>query len=78
MKPTIGRTVIYNTTEEQKTKMRVDYANVADKLPATIVAVWGTESVNLKVNLDGPGDMWLTSITRGDEPGQWNWPVIEE
>lgn len=77
MKPTIGRVVIFTTTEEQKVKMKVDGCNVQDKLPATIVSVHGEECVNLKVQLDGPGEMWVTSALKGDAPYQWEWPVIE-
>lgn len=81
MKPTIGRVVIYNTTEEERAQAEKSQANKQEKLPATIVAVWGEEEdsvINLRVTADGPStaDLWKTSIQRGDGPGQWNWPVI--
>ena len=42
MVPTIGRLVIYNTTEAEQQKMRdMQNCNVQQKLPAIVVAVWG-------------------------------------
>lgn len=82
MVPTIGRVVIYNTTEEDQQKMRdMENCNPQEKLPAIIVAVWGdTEEslINLNVLLDGEGSIWKTSIAKGDEPGLWNWPEIKK
>lgn len=83
MEPTIGRIVIYKTTEAQQKAMQSAPAlnkgtNVSKELPAMIVAVWGPTVVNLKVFLDGHGDIWVTSATLGDDPGQWNWPVIKK
>lgn len=83
MKPTIGRVVIYNTTDADKAKMEAASkinggCNVQDKLPAIIVAVWGDECVNLKVVTDGNLDLWVTSSLKGDQPMNWNWPVIEK
>lgn len=82
MKPTIGRMVVYTATEDDKQQMRdMENCNVQDQLPAVVVAVWGDDEnalVNLKVLLDGEGDVWRTSIPRGDEPFNWNWPVIHK
>lgn len=79
MKPTIGRVVIYNTTEADRKKMTDSgTANEQKQLPATIVAVWGETTVNAKVELDGEGSLWKTSILQGDNEGNWNWPVIEK
>lgn len=82
MKPTIGRIVIYNTSDVDKEKMKAvnllnGNCNVQDKLPAVITAVWGDECVNLKVIVDGCFDLWVTSALKGDNPMNWNWPVIE-
>lgn len=82
MKPTIGRIVIYNTTDADKAKMTAASlisggCNVQDQLPAIIVAVWGENCVNLKVITDGNLDLWVTSAIQGDQPMNWNWPVIE-
>lgn len=78
MAPTIGRIVIYNTTDSDKEKMRLASrttgCNVQDKLPAIVVAVWGEECVNLKVICDGNLEIWATSVTLGDNPYNWNWP----
>lgn len=82
MKPTIGRVVIYNTTAEEQYGMRALGNNIQEKLPAIIVAVWGDSDdacINAKVLIDGiHPDLWKTSINRGDEPGQWNWPVVQK
>ena len=78
MKPTIGRIVKYIPTDLEKKEMeKADYCNVAEELPAIIVAVWGEDCVNLKVMLDGVGDRWITSTLKGDQPGQWDWFVKE-
>ena len=62
MKPTIGRVVIYNTTQEDRDFMsKQPDCNVHDKLPAIIVAVWSETYVNLKVICDGKLDLWKYS-----------------
>lgn len=77
-KPSIGRIVIYNTTEKEQETFSTLSCNVSKQLPATIVAVWGETCINAKVQVDGlHDDLWKTSISQGDAPGQWNWPVIE-
>lgn len=75
-KPTIGRIVIYRTTEEDKINFRSTYDNVVDQLPAVIVNVWNDTLVNLKVLTDGKTDLWKTSISQGEYEGQWSWPVV--
>lgn len=80
MKPTIGRIVIYNTTEEEQAFMRQGpECNAATQLPAVITAVWGDTCVNLRVIADGGQhmDIWKTSVLLGSGPSTWNWPVIE-
>ena len=77
MKPTIGRVVIYNTTEEDKASAGKNFDNVVQQLPAIIVNVWSDTCINVRVFSDGGGMLWKTSINQGDQPGQWNWPVIE-
>lgn len=47
-----------------------------DELPAMIVRPWGDECVNLVVHLDGPGSLWLTSRTYGENQQQWRWPLV--
>lgn len=83
MKPTIGRIVIYNTTEAEREAMRknndLGYCNVQAQLPAIVVAAWSETTLNLKVSLDGNSpDLWKTSALQGDGEGQWNWPVKSE
>jgi hypothetical protein len=84
MIPTIGRIVIYNSTNEQLKAMEDSYkntgkgCNIQSKLPAIIVAVWSDIMVNLKVITDGQDDLWVTSSHLGDGAGEWNWPVKQE
>ena len=78
MKPTIGRIVRYRTTEEDRESMRKNHQNVQEELPAIIVAVWSDTCVNLKVLLDGEGDMWVTSSSQGNDEMNWNWFEIKK
>ena len=80
-KPTIGRIVHYNPSLTDVAKM--DAASVLNggcnrpnKLAAIVTAVWSDSCVNLRVVCDGNLDLWITSANIGDQPGQWNWPVI--
>lgn len=69
--PTIGDTVLYQSTEEDLKWMREQPdCNEAAVLPAVIVADWGS-CVNLKVITDGNQDLWKTSIQQGVNPGEW-------
>lgn len=71
MAPTIGRIVHYHVGKEG-----------SDVRPAIITHVWET-SVNLVIFNDGsyePGQtipMHRTSVTEGNDEGQWSWPPIE-
>ena len=73
MEPTIGRIVIFNVPEDMKPKV-----NHAEKLPAIIVRAWSEGVVNLKIITDGENDIWQTSVSQGNKPNQWNWPVKVE
>lgn len=93
MKPTIGRVVIYHTTEQERNFNKLS-GNLQYELPAIIVAVHSDTCVNLKVFPDGVGDMWKTSIELAREgakvgdtderlgapspEGCWSWPVINK
>ncbi|MBI9055497.1 MAG: hypothetical protein JEY96_16865 [Bacteroidales bacterium] len=77
MKTTIGRVVIYKTTEADQELMKITpNCNVAEELPALIVAVHSDECVNLKVIADGELDIWVTSAQKGDEPMNWDFPEL--
>lgn len=84
MKPTIGRTIMYNLGESDKKHLEAlykanQYGNIPDVAPAVIVAVWSDTCVNIKVHIDGPTpDLWKTSVQQGDDESQWNWPVIHK
>jgi hypothetical protein len=80
MKPTVGRIVMYIPTTEDLKKFedaQGNYGESVKKLPAIITNVWSDTCVNLKVIGDAPIDLWRTSMNLGDQPGNWNWPVIE-
>jgi hypothetical protein len=49
-----------------------------DQFPAVIVAIWGPESVNLQVLLDGNDTYWATSRRGGGLHGEWQWPTPGE
>jgi hypothetical protein len=68
-KPSIGRIVIFTFPEVQNFQN-----NNTNKAPAIIVNVWSDKCVNLKVLTDGVHDHWVTSVTKGDGPREWNWP----
>lgn len=74
-KPTIGCIVVYNTSETDKLIMRSTGDKVRDQLAAIIVGV-DEETVNLKVLQDGTGILYLEQISQGNQPEQWDWPVI--
>lgn len=74
MKPTIGRIVHFKVPEYLKNQIA---GNKSEILPAVIVAVCSDTMVNLKVLTDGIHDLWVTSVSQGDEVNQWNFPVIE-
>lgn len=77
MNPTIGRVVIYNTTAlDQRMINEHPHNTPQEKSPAIIVAV-AKETVNLKVFIDGHGDFYKNDVKQGDQPGEWDWPVID-
>lgn len=41
--------------------------NGSDVAPAVITRVWNEQGVNLKVLLDNPDNIWLTSVTLCDD-----------
>lgn len=79
MAPTQGRIVKYKLTAADRDKLSAYnktevFSNMAEELPAIITAVWSEDSVNIKVFVDGNApDLWVTSISQGDEEGNWNW-----
>jgi len=84
MTPTIGRIVIYNTTQADRDRMSTSYQlgaiqNTVNQLPAVITNVFSESCVNVKVFVDGHGnDLWKTSIMLGPNEGSWSWPVISK
>lgn len=50
--------------------------HVGDIFPAMVVQTWGDRpdsAVNLKVELDGPDTLWVTSRHVGEGPGTYHW-----
>lgn len=84
MTPTIGRIVIFHTTKQDQATMQVNNtsgcSNIREELPAMIVGINKSGdaiiSINLKVELDGHGQLWKKSVVEGNEEGQYSWPVI--
>ncbi|WP_030747600.1 hypothetical protein [Streptomyces sp. NRRL F-5135] len=85
MQPTIGRIVHYRlkTTDVERiaSQRRIypelaagNLVNEGDAVPALIVRVWHGTLCNLRLILDGPDDLWVTSRPEGDTPGRWTWP----
>lgn len=83
--PTIGRVVHYRLSEQdieliaehrRETGEQGNTAYPGDVYPAFVVRAFGdTLSVNLRVMLDGPDTLWVTS--RGysvQTQGCWFWP----
>ena len=76
--PSIGRTVIYNTTPEDRDYFLRNKINIVEQLPAVISNVHDDEIVNLKVTVDGfhtglfrPN---TSMATKEGEEGTWEWP----
>ena len=78
--PSIGDRVIYHPTSDHDKQMsEAKNCNSANVLPATVVAEWGTNTVNLKVHFDGDiPDVWVTSANKGLNQGEWEWPWEHE
>lgn len=50
-------------------------ARAGDLVPAIVVRVWSPDCVNARILGDGPGEaLWSTSLMRGQDLGQWDWP----
>lgn len=78
MEPTIGRIVVYTTTDQDQRMINEHPHNTPrEQSPAIIVAVLDEETVNLKVLIDGCGELYRKEVVQGNEPGQWNWPVVQ-
>jgi hypothetical protein len=75
----IGDVVVYKPTEEEKDFMSVTHnCNVANELPAFVVAVWSEDCINIKVMYDGAvDDLWKTSVPEGYGQGQWHKHVAD-
>lgn len=79
----VGRTVHFKLDQHHADAInsRNDGGNRVEKgdvFPMVVVRMWGPASpevaVNGKVELDGPGSLWVTSVCEGTHAGQWSWP----
>lgn len=73
--PVPGRIVYF--VFDQYTAEQVTTGNrpkVGDIAPAQVMKNWGS-CLNLKVNLDGPDSLWVTSVSFGADhaPRSWHW-----
>ena len=62
---------------EKYTGFQVHVGNLAslgDVLPMIIVRWCSGDEVQGQVFLDGNDTLWVKTVGRGDEPGQWDWP----
>lgn len=84
MMPKLGEVVLFTFSKDDQDKIEnhrdaavLQSLGQSIKVPATVVAVWGEDCVNLRVHLDGPGpDIWETSVPRFDpthERDGWYW-----
>jgi len=81
MKLKVGTIVGYKPTATEMGLMRErrSVCNIQEDLPAVIVAIDPeNETVNLKVLLDGQGDIWATGVKQGEEVGQFDFYPTEE
>ncbi len=52
--------------------------DVGDIFPMIIARVPpGGDIINGQVILDGNDSLWVTDAVKGEEPGQWDWPTIQ-
>jgi hypothetical protein len=78
-----GQHVVYSLAEHDVLKIEASREHnsgvvhnsieVGQAFPAFIVRDWG-EYTNLRVLLDGPDDLWATSVRAGNGPGTWREP----
>lgn len=65
------RFVDYKLTADDASKViEGNPASEGDVFPMLVTKEWPT-SVNGRVFTDGPVILWVTSVTQGDRPGQW-------
>ena len=69
-------------------KMKVDsngyQAHVGNSVSAgqivsgSVVAVWESQMINAKLDLDGNDSYWVTSVSQGEEEGNWDWMPFQK
>lgn len=90
--PTAGRIVLYRLSEDDVKAImkhrqdgtgrhRGNKPNVGDEYPMMIIRPWSDQPgscVNGQVFLDGNDNLWVTSVSVGEGPRTWSWPVIKK
>lgn len=78
MSPSIGRTVHFVVDSMTAQLLGGNHASGFTRIaPATVVALWPNDCVNLKVFGDGPNDVWVTSVMYSEDVNvtrSWHWP----
>ncbi|MEM8506218.1 MAG: hypothetical protein AAF717_00250 [Bacteroidota bacterium] len=74
-KLSIGRIVRYAPTEQEQLKITGMGCLAAKELPALVVETNGAKA-NLKVQLNGPGELFVKEVKEGKKPGTWQWPPV--
>jgi hypothetical protein len=74
--PTIGRIVIFTFDDYWASMVPSALYKDGDEAPAIVTRVHSDAVVNLKVFLDGPLDLSVTSVLPGPKgaPRCWRWP----
>lgn len=80
MKPTIGKMVVYRTTQADREMMKRSEQKciVQEKLPAVVISVKDDETVNLRVFCDGDITLHKTDAVRGAKEGGWVYRLNEK
>jgi hypothetical protein len=86
--PSIGRIVHYRLSEQdindvfvKHGQIRGSQPKVGDVCAAVVTGVFAAyrsvdapPALDLRVFVNGPGDLWVTEKLEGTEPAQWCWP----
>lgn len=80
----LGLTVLYRLSKadvdliairrrESEGQKQGNPAHEGERVPMIVTATWSAgDNVNGQVILDGDDSLWVTSVNRGDQPGEWD------
>lgn len=69
------------TMRELKTGYQAHFGNevqVGQEVSGSVVAVWGENCINIKIDLDGTDCLWVTSANLGESEGNWYWMAYQK